>query len=789
MALDLGTLRAFLDLDTSKYDENIDKSQNKTQGFTGAVPGLMGVAAAAIVAGALAAGAGLLALGGEFDDLEDKIAVGTGKSGEELGKLQTAAENAATAAGVSFDKAGQPIIDFSQRLGLTGDELEDVTTKILTAGRVLDEDIDTKAATGAFAAFKVEGKEVSGALDYLFTTSQQSGIGMNDLMGKLQSAAPIAQQLGFSMEETAGLIGTMDKAGLDSGTMIGAMQKGLVNLAKAGEDPQEAFRRVTGEIQGMVDKGDQIGALDLAGKVFGTRGAAQFVGALESGKINLDELAGAAGASDDSIMKMGSQTEDFAEKWQRLVNGAMLALKPIATEVFNGVGQALDAIAPIAEGAFAWVGDNIPLLTNLGVVLLSFAASWAIVTAALAAYNAVQTIMKAVTAAGTIAQWAMNVAMSANPVGLIIIAIAALIAIIVLLVMNWDTVVAFVSEIWQGFVNWLAESMSAFGAWWDGVWSGIISFFSDLWNGLVSWFTDLWNNLVLGIALIILGYVAFWRGVWQGIVDFFTDLWTGVVSFFTSLWEGIVAGVKAIILGYVVFWMTTWRNIVDFFTDLWNGVQSFFRGLWNGIINFVVGLIRGFVSTWNGIWQGIADFFSDLWSGVEKGVKKIWGDVLSFFKGIPDKILGFFSGVGSWLFNVGKDLIDGLLSGISSMAGKIGSFFLSILPGWMVEPFKAALGIHSPSRLFGQFGRNTVEGYLNEIERMKPDVNASLADLVDVPQLSMAAAVTSNAADNASAAPAGSTKVIQYYAAENQSLSAEEALFDALNSPRVGDDD
>ncbi|WP_074783883.1 hypothetical protein [Arthrobacter woluwensis] len=55
-------------------------------------------------------------------------------------------------------------------------------------------------------------------------------------------------------------------------------------------------------------------------------------------------------------------------------------------------------------------------------------------------------------------------------------------------------------------------------------------------------------------------------------------------------------------------------------------------------------------------------------------------------------------------------MIQGLLNGAGSLLSSIGSFFLNQLPGWIVGPFKAALGIHSPSRVFRQFGEFIVQG-------------------------------------------------------------------------------
>ena len=102
---------------------------------------------------------------------------------------------------------------------------------------------------------------------------------------------------------------------------------------------------------------------------------------------------------------------------------------------------------------------------------------------------------------------------------------------------------------------------------------------------------------------------------------------------------------------------------------------------------------------------------------------------------VPGMITGALSGAGSWLYDAGKNVVQGLLNGIKSLGSTIGSFFLDLLPGWIVGPFKTALGIHSPSRVFYGMGQNTVQGYLNAVADGQPDVEASMRQLAAVPPI------------------------------------------------------
>lgn len=306
-------------------------------------------AAAAVGTAVVGAFKGLYEVGSVFDDVTDTIRVGTGASGEALDGLAQVAKNVGTSVPTSFEAAGQTVADLNTRLGLSGETLTTVASQYLEAGRILGQDVDVNKTTAAFSAFHIEGDQVSGAMDTLFRVSQATGVGMNDLAAGAQQNASALQNLGFGFEETVSLVGSLDKAGLNSTQTLAAMSKGLVTLAKDGEEPQAAFRRVTGEIQSLIEEGNVAGAIDLASGIFGTRAASQFVGAVQSGTLALDDLVGGVGASSDTILGVAAETADFAESWQLVKNNALAAIEPLASGVFNLAGGAMGKLAQVAQ--------------------------------------------------------------------------------------------------------------------------------------------------------------------------------------------------------------------------------------------------------------------------------------------------------------------------------------------------------------------------------------------------------------------------------------------------------
>ncbi|AZS11714.1 tail length tape measure protein [Arthrobacter phage Maja] len=320
----------------------------------------------AIVGGVALAGAGLAAAGtalykvGEvFDDVTDTIRTGTGATGKTLDGLVGIAKSVGTKVPADFSKIGSVVADVNTRMGLSGATLETVASQYLEAGRVLGEDVDVNKTSAAFSAFQIKGDDVSGALDHLFQVSQATGVGMNELADAAAKNAPAMQTLGFSFQETAAMAGSLDKAGLNSSAIMASMSKGLVTLAKDGEKPADAFKRVQGEIAGFIKSGDDAGALNLASKVFGTRGATQFIGAIKSGALNLDNMSKAAGQTGDTILGVGKDTADFAEQWQLFKNRVLVWLEPLGSKVFGALGTAMGEVngAVMAFGE-AWKAND-----------------------------------------------------------------------------------------------------------------------------------------------------------------------------------------------------------------------------------------------------------------------------------------------------------------------------------------------------------------------------------------------------------------------------------------------
>lgn len=748
-------------------------------------------APAAIVAGVAGTFKGLYEVGSIFDDMADTIRVGTGASGEALNGLTAVAESVGRSIPAEFSAVGATVADLNTRLGLSGGTLDTVAKQYLEAGRILGTDVDINATSAAFSAFQIEGDGVVNAMDSLFQVSQATGVGMNELAGSVQSAAPALQTLGFSFKDSAALAGSLDKAGLNTGQVMNGLGKALVTLAKDGEEPQAAFQRTTAQLEGFIDAGDKGAALDLASQLFGTKGANQFVAALESGTLSMTDLFAATGAGSDTIIGLGKETMDAAESWKILKNNGLAALEPIGALVFGVVGSALGFLAERASGAVdsfqaigdkvgavfgtiaagfkmppdiaAGLGDKINPLLNVGVKIREV-------------FDAVSSALAPIGAAigsvfSSISSQLGGVMPALSPFGLIFAALLPVLPQIGALIGDLVTqigpllggalaqaapllqqLVSTLSGVFVAIMPTVASLIGIVGAALSSLLPAImplvgsaLPLISAALNALMPAFASLApvlatvGVLIAALVPVITAVVQILVGVFmaviQALIPVVTTVFTYIANLITAAMQ-VIQGVIQVVTGLI---SGNWSMV-------WDGIKNILSGVWNAItavVQYAVGLLSTVIgaglsligSVWNSAWSGISGFLSGIWGGITGAVSGGIGAVIGLVSSIKDKIIGAVSGAGQWLWDAGKNVVQGLMDGIRSLAGGIGRFFLDLLPGWIVEPFKAALGIHSPSRVFRDYGVNIGEGLMLGVGDMKSTIDKQMDSLVTVPSV------------------------------------------------------
>ena len=337
--VDVGELTAELNLDSTGFSTGLENMSAGLDGFKNTVAKVgdsLKMLMTNPVVLAAAAGAALVALGKaaydafvEIDSAYDAIEVGTGALGDELEGLKDSFDNVFANATYVADAQtlADTISDLNTYLGVTGETLETIATQVSNL-QGMGMDVDVESLAQAFNRWGVDTEDMSKYLDYFYTIAQKTGTPISELTSKLTSSQSTLSLFGFSLEESANLIGAMNKAGFDD------IDSGLKILANSGVTTREAFDELIEKIRSA---GSDSEALEAAGSAFG-RNSVEMVNLIRSGMLDnlgtsFEESAGAIEASAES-------TEDFGDKLNR-VGREMTLFAAGAGQVLNDVLSAL----------------------------------------------------------------------------------------------------------------------------------------------------------------------------------------------------------------------------------------------------------------------------------------------------------------------------------------------------------------------------------------------------------------------------------------------------------------
>jgi TP901 family phage tail tape measure protein len=597
-----------------------------------------------------AATTGILKLGMDFDDAFDKIRVGTGATGDALEDLKNDFKAVYSSVPAGMADVSTAISDLNTRTGLAGKPLQELSTQMLNLSRISGEDLSGMIANSSrlFGDWSVAADDTAGTMDYLFKVSQSTGIGFNDLNAKLvQFGAPL-RQMGFDLETSAAMLGKFEKEGVNTELVLGGLRIALGKMAKEGiTDTKAALEEVTKRIKEAGSTGE---ANAIALEMFGARIGPDMAAAIREGRFELSELVSTLQGSSETINGAAFETMDFAEQLTIMKNKAAVALEPLGSSLMQAINSAMPAIEGLIgklTGLVEWFtnldsGSQKMILTFIGIAaaigpaltligkLTSGIGSAINVVKWLADANNLATIktiaMTVAQKAAAAAQWLLNAAMSANPIGIIIVAIAALVAGIIYL---WNTN--------EGFRNAVIA-----------IWEAIVNAF----KAAIDWIIGAFNKVV-----------DFIKNNWQAILLFIINPFAGAFKYLYDNCEGFRNFINNLL-----------ASIGKFFTDLWNNIKTAVSNIYTGIKNTfdsITSFVTGFIKTaaqWGlNLVKGIAD-------GIKAGVKWVQDAVAGVADGIK-KFLGFSSpteeGPGSesdqWMPNLIEMLQKGIHSGIPEL--------------------------------------------------------------------------------------------------------------------------
>lgn len=539
----------------------------------------------------------------KVDDGLDVITKETGKSSDEFKKQF---DNISDSMPIeSFEQLGLALGALDTQFGFTDGVLEESARKFLKFSDINTTDVKTsiESAKSAMSAYNLENSELAMVLDSVTATSQSTGVATEKLFESVTKGAPQIKALGLSFSEGAELIGQFEKAGVDGDAALAALNKSRSNFAKDGKSLTEGLAEMKNK---LADAKDETEKLNIANEVFGDKGGAKMLDAIERGEFKLDDFAKAAKNSAGIVEGTFEKTLDPIDRQIIATQILDKTMADFGATIAESLVPMIDAISDIVKVFSALPG---PVKTVV-VIVGGLIALIGLLAPSIAAIISIVTSFGAASGAASVGTGMLSASLLPI-IGVIALIVVAIVAII-LVFKNWGTITDWFKKVWESF-----------GSWFKGFWNGIVNFFLGIWQFI----QDNLKTIIEAIIILITGPFGligvlifenwdnikkFTIAIWESIKGFFIKLMESIYSIFKNTWEGI----KSIILGVIESIKNTifsiWENVKNILVGIWNGLKDSASTIFEGIKNAIVSPIEWAKNKLREIIGGITSLFSNV---------------------------------------------------------------------------------------------------------------------------------------------------------------------------------
>lgn len=700
----------------------------------------------------------------DFDSAMSRVAAVSGATGSDFDKLRDKAREMGAKTKFSATEAA----DAMNYMAMAGWKTEDMLSGIegiMYLAAASGEDLATTSdiVTDALTAFGLTAEDSGHFADVLAAASSNANTNVSMMGETFKYCAPVAGALGFSVEDTAEAIGLMGNAGIKASQAGTSMRSIMTNLTgdvklsgAAIGDVTIATTNADGSMRSLsailADCRVAFGGMTEAEKannaetLVGKNAMSGFLALMNAAPEDIAKVSGAVNNCKDAAKNMADTMQDNLEgqltilksQLQELAISFGDLLMPAVRSIVSGLQGMVDVLNAMPDGVKQVIMIIALLAAALGPVLI-------IIGKVISAVGTIMTIVPKL--AGVIntvktAFGALNAVMLANPIAIVIAAIAALVAAFVYLwntneefrqfwISLWESVKETAIQCWQAISAFLSQAWEAIQNTAVSVWNGIRDFFSGLWTGIQTLFTTVVNAIA-----------GFLSGAWNAVKGTVVSVWNAISQFFTSVWNGIRNVTSVVVNGIRSFLQSAWNGIRALITTVMNGIKSVVTAVWNGIRSVITRVMNGIRSVVSSVWSGIRNTISSIVNGIKNTVSNafhaMWSGIRSTISGIYNTIrdglgnaVNYITSLASAGWRWGADIINGIVNGIRSCIGAVAGAVTDV-----ANTIRAHLHFSVPD-----------EGPLTDFESWMPDFMSGLAEGIEKSRGMVKAAVNSVAAD------------------------------------------
>lgn len=564
----------------------------------------------------------------------------------------------------NFEKVGQKVTGFGKKLtagltlpiGLAGGKMVEMAS---------DYEENLNKVDVAFGDSKQK------VIDWSETATKQFGLSKNSALEATSLFGDMGTSMGLATDEAA-----------DMSTDLAGLAGDLASFKNIGID--EAMNALKGVFTGETESLKGLGVImtqtnleefaEKQGLVFKNMSQSELATlrynyVLEKTKNAQGDYANTSDGVANATRTAKSQIENLGTS----IGTILLPYIAKALEKVNDLLTKFNNMSPASQ----------KMVVAIGLVVASIGPAIGIIGTLITTVGKILAILPKLKVAFK-ALWAI---MSANPIGIIIGAIAALVAGFIYLwntnedfrnfwIETWNIIKATAIEVCNNIKDFLTESWEKIKTTTENVWNGIKTFFTDTWNAIKTTATNTVNEIKTTI-----------NNIWNTIKDITKSIWTGIKNVIKNVLDGIKNTVTNIINNIKSTIENAWNLIETVTKGTWDVIKSIIEGVWNVIKSLVTGNVDNVKSaiqngwenvkstttnTWNAIKEAIMAPLNSAWDGVKNVVQKM-KDAFNFNWKLPRIPIPKFSISGEFnllppsvpSFNVNWNAKGGLFTGPS----------------------------------------------------------------------------------------------------------------------------
>lgn len=538
--------------------------------------------------------------GMKFDTAMSQVSAISGATGDELSQLRDKAKEMGSTTKFTATESAEAF----NYMAIAGWKTEDMLNGIdgvlnLAAASGSDLATTSDIVTDALTAMGYKAGDAGKLADVMAAASSNANTNVEMMGHTFQYAAPIVGALGYNMEDTAVAIGLMANAGIKAEKAGTALRSVLTRLSAPPKECEKAMNALGISIK------NTDGTMKPLNEVIGDL-RKSFDGLSEAEQTQYAKNLAGQEAMSGLLAIVNAAPEDY-DKLTKAVENSSGAAQKMADTMLNNTEGGFTLLKSNIEGVQIAIYEKFEPALRKGIEILNgltnavrfvvdhsgeFTAALTAMTAGIGAYVAYTTALKVMKngwmslsiaqKAVTAAQWLMNAAMNANPIGLVIAAVAALTA---------------------GFIT-LWNKSESFRKFWIDLWENIKKITKSVVDSITKWFSETWSNI---------------KKVWSEVSGFFSQKWNDVKAvfgkakdFFRNAFSSAWSAVKNVFSNWGNFFGGLWNTIKDKFSSIGTSIANAIGGAVKKGINGVISMIENTINSAIGLINGAINLINKI---------------------------------------------------------------------------------------------------------------------------------------------------------------------------------